>query len=556
MAKGTTSKTARRQEQPAAKPQRKANGGSDRAAFARRPENIGKMQVSQPQTGAEYLESLRDGREVFIYGERVDDVTTHPAFRNTARMVARLYDALHDPKRKKKLLLPTDTGNGGMTHAFFKAPKTVRRSARRPRRHRRMGAHDLWLDGPLAGLQGGVSRHARRQLEHFYDPYQDNARRWYKFSQERVPFINHAIIHPPVDRDRPPNEVSDVCCHVEKETDAGLIISGAKVVATGSVLTNYTFVAHHGLIPVQDKKFAAVFMLPTNSPGVKFICRTSYEMTSTVMGSPFDYPLSSRLDENDAVFIMDKVLVPWENVFVYGDIEKANNFFPRTGFLPRFVVHGCTRLAVKLDFIAGLLLKATEAAGTKDYRGVQANVGEVIAWRNLFWGLSDAMVRDPKPWIGDYVLPNMDPGNAYQIIATMAYTRVKYLIEQTVASGLIYLNSHALDFKNPEIRPYLDQYLRGSNGYKAEERVKLLKLLWDCLASEFGGRHELYEINYGGSTEEIRRYCLFGAQASGNADKFKGFAEECMAEYDLDGWKVPDLSDPGELSYHVMRGTK
>jgi aromatic ring hydroxylase len=296
-----------------------------------------------------------------------------------------------------------------------------------------------------------------------------------------------------------------------------------------------------------------VFMVPTNTPGVKFICRTSYEMSATAMGSPFDYPLSSRLDENDAVFILDRVLVPWENVFVYGDVEKANNFFPRTGFLPRFVVHGCTRLAVKLDFICGLLLKATEAAGTKDYRGVQANVGEVIAWRNLFWGLSDAMVRDPRPWIGDYLLPNMDPGNAYQIIATMAYTRIKYLIEQTVASGLIYLNSHARDFKNPEIRPYLEQYLRGSNGYKAEERVKLLKLLWDCLASEFGGRHELYEINYGGSTEEIRRYCLFGAQAAGNADRFKGFAEECMAEYGIDGWRVPDLTDPGELSYHVLR---
>ena len=242
-------------------------------------------------------------------------------------------------------------------------------------------------------------------------------------------------------------------CHVEKETDAGLVVSGAKVVATGSVLTNYTFVAHHGLIPLQDKNFAAVFMLPTNAPGAKFICRTSYEMTATVMGSPFDYPLSSRLDENDAIFILDKVLVPWENVFVYGDVEKANNFFPRTGFLPRFVVHGCTRLAVKLDFIGGLLLKAVEASGTKDYRGVQANVGEVIAWRNLFWGLSDAMVRDPKPWIGDYVLPNMDPGNAYQIIATMAYTKVKYIIEQTVASGLIYLNSHARDFQEPRNPP-------------------------------------------------------------------------------------------------------
>src|SRR5262249_56425544 len=114
-------------------------------------------------------------------------------------------------------------------------------------------------------------------------------------------------------------------------------------------------------------------------------------------------------------------------------------------------------------------------------------------------------------------LPNIDPGNAYQIIATMAYTRIKYLIEQTVASGLIYLNSHARDFENPEIRPYLEQYLRGANGYKAEERVKLLKLLWDCMATEFGGRHELYEINYGGSTQEIRPHSLFCLPASRHA---------------------------------------
>ena len=342
--------------------------------------------VTTPQTGAEYLDSLRDDRAVYIYGERVKDVTTHPAFRNTSRMVARLFDAMHDKKHADKIMVPTDTGNGGKTHAFFKAPKSIDdllagRSAIAEWARLSYG----WLGRSpdyKASFLATLGANAK-----FYDPYSDNARRWYKFSQERVPFVNHAIIHPPVDRDRPPNEVADVCCHVDKETDAGIVVSGAKVVATGSVLTNYTFVAHHGLIPVQDKKFAVVFMVPTNHPGVKFICRTSYEMTSTVMGSPFDYPLSSRIDENDAVFILDKVLVPWENVFVYNDLEKANNFFPRTGFLPRFVVHGCTRLAVKLDFIAGLLLKAVEASGTKDYRGVQANVGEVIAWRNLFWAL-------------------------------------------------------------------------------------------------------------------------------------------------------------------------
>jgi 4-hydroxyphenylacetate 3-monooxygenase len=529
-----------------------AIGVKGRQTAANAPEAIGAVRSERPQTGEDYLESLRDGREVYIYGERVEDVTEHPAFRNTARMTARLFDALHDPERAPRLLLPTDTGSGGQTHAFFKAPTSLAESiAGRDAiaEWQRitfgwMGRSPDYKAAFLATLGANAD---------FYDPWQENARRWYRFSQERVPFINHAIIHPPVDRDRPPNEVADVCCHVEKETDGGLVVSGAKVVATGSVLTNYTFVAHHGLIPLQDKNFALVFMIPTSAPGAKLICRTSYEMTAAVMASPFDQPLSSRLDENDAVFIMDEVFVPWENVFVFADIDKANNFFPRTGFLPRFVVHGCTRLAVKLDFIAGLLLKATEAAGTKDYRGVQANIGEVIAWRNLFWALSDAMVRDPRPWIDPYLLPNMDPGNAYQIIATMAYSKVKYIIEQTVASGLIYLNSHARDFANPAIRPYLDRYLRGSNGYTALERVKLMKLLWDCLGTEFGGRHELYEINYGGSTEEIRRYCLFGAQANGNAEKFRGFAEQCMEEYDLDGWRVPDLLDPDALSFHRRR---
>ena len=524
----------------------------DKVAFAADPATTGKIKVSTPMNGEQFLESLRDGREIYIYGERVKDVTTHPAFRNTARMVARLYDALHDPKHKDKLLVPTDTGNGGMTHAYFKAPKNVAESvAGRDAIAEWAKITYGWLGRApdyKAAFLGTLGANAD-----FYDPWQENAKRWYQFSQERVPFVNHAIIHPPVDRNRPPNEVGDVCCHVEKETDAGIIVSGAKVVATGSALTNYTFVAHHGLIPVQDKNFAAIFMIPTNAPGVKLICRTSYEMTSTAMGSPFDYPLSSRIDENDAVFILDKVLIPWENVFCYGDVEKANNFFPRTGFLPRALLHGCTRLAVKLDFIAGLLLKAVEATGTKDFRGVQANVGEVLVWRNLFWGLSEAMVRNPKPWIGEYLLPDIEPAGAYQIVSTMAYTKVKYIIEQTVASGLIYLNSSARDFKNPEIRPYIDKYMRGSNGYDAEGRVKLLKLLWDAIGTEFGGRHELYEINYGGSTEEIRRYVLFGAMAGGTAKNLQGFAEQCMAEYDLDGWKVPDLIDPDELSYHVIR---
>lgn len=289
--------------------------------------------ITQPLTGAEYLESLRDRREVYVYGERVTDVTTHPAFRNTARSIARLYDALYDPVRREVITTPTDTGSDGVTHKFFRYPRTVEDCV-----------GDLEAIAEWARLgYGWLGRSPDYKAAFlatlganadFYHPYQDNARRWYREAQERVLYWNHAIIHPPVDRNRPPEEVSDVFMHVESERDDGIVVSGAKVVATGSALTHFNFIAHYGPIPVQKKEYALVCAVSMDTPGVKLICRPSYEMTAEVMGTPFDYPLSSRLDENDAIFIFDQVLVPWENVFVYGDTEKANNFFPQTGFIP------------------------------------------------------------------------------------------------------------------------------------------------------------------------------------------------------------------------------
>src|SRR6478609_4039450 len=185
----------------------------DKIAFARKPESIRNISVPKPMNGAEFLESLRDDREIYIYGERVKDVTTHPAFRNTVRMVARLYDAMHDPKHTKKLMVPTDTGNGGMNQGYFKSPKNVAESvAGRDAIAEWARIGYGWMGRApdyKAAFLGTLGANAD-----FYDPYQDNAKRWYRYSQERIPFVNHAIIHPPVDRDRPPNEVADVCVHI------------------------------------------------------------------------------------------------------------------------------------------------------------------------------------------------------------------------------------------------------------------------------------------------------------------------------------------------------
>jgi 4-hydroxyphenylacetate 3-monooxygenase len=508
--------------------------------------------TTRPLTGQEYLESLRDGREIWLYGERVDDVTTHPAFRNTARMVARLYDALHDPATKDVLTTETDTGSGGYTHRFFRAPKTA---------EEQLAARDAIAAWARIGygFLGRAPDYKAAFLatlganSDFYKPYDANARAWYQRAQEQVLFLNHAIIHPPVDRDRPIHERAEACVHVVDEKDNGIVVSGAKVVATGSALTNATFVAHNGLIPLQDKRYACIFMVPMNAPGVKLISRASYENTAAVMGTPFDYPLSSRLDENDAIFVLDNALIPWEDVFVYGDVELANNFFPQTGFLPRALMHGCTRLAVKLEMLAGLMMKALDATGTKDYRGQQVRTGEVIAYRNLFWSLSEAMARNPTPWVNGAVLPDIQAGTAFWTFGPTFFPIVKNLIEQSVASGLIYLNSSAKDFQNPELRPYLDKYLRGTNGYDSVERVKLMKLLWDSIGSEFGGRGELYEINWAGSTEETRISTMGISQAIGLADRMKAMVDACLAEYDLDGWTAHDLINPDDVS-RLRRG--
>jgi 4-hydroxyphenylacetate 3-monooxygenase len=501
----------------------------------------------RPMTGDEYIESLRDGREVWLHGERVADVTTHPAFRNAVRSTARLYDALWDPARADVLQAPTSTGNGGFTHPFFRPPTSVEDmvadQAAIAEWARMMHGFMGRTPDYKAGLYGGMELNMN-----FFAPYEQNARAWHRLMQERIPYTAHAIVNPPVDRNLPPDEVGDVFMHVEDETDNGLIVSGAKVVATNVPLTNYCFVGYLGA-PLKSKDMAVVFTIGLDTPGVKIIARTSYELAAATHGGPFDYPLSSRLDENDAIFILDRALVPWENVLVHGDTEKAGTWaVGDSGQGNRIWFHGATRLAVKIDLICGLLLEAIKINGTDSFRGVQARVGEVIGYRNLFWGLSDAMARTPEPWLEGHVLPDLDSAIAYRLFSANAIPVIKNLVEASLGSALIYLNGHAKDFKSPELRPLLDRYLRGSNGYSAEQRVKTLKMLWETIGSEFAGRNELYERSYTGSEEDARVQTMtWFSEARGLNSRMRGYAEEAMAEYDLDGWTVPDMINPDDL---------
>ena len=501
----------------------------------------------RPFTGAEFLETLRDGREVYIYGERVDDVTTHPAFRNSAASVAILYDALHDKAQQDVLCAPTDTGSGGFTHKYFKAAHSreeviAQRDAIAAWARLSYG----WM-GRSPDYKAAFLNTLGANAE-FYGKFADNARAWHKRGQEAVLYLNHALVNPPIDRAKPVEQVKDVYITVQKETDAGIYVSGAKVVATNSALTQYNFLGQNMGQEITDPAMVVMFIAPMNTPGIKLICRPSYEFAAAATGSPWDYPLTSRFDENDAIFIFDNAFIPWENVIIHRDFEKLKNFYPQSGFFNGFTLQGCTRLAVKLDFIIGLLVKAARATGVDSFRGVQVQIGEVIGWRNLFWSLTDAMACNPVPWVNGAVLPNPRGSASYRLFMTEAYPAIRRIIEQVIASGLIYLPSHSRDFKNPDIDKYLARYVRGSNGIDYKERIKIMKLLWDAVGTEFGARHELYEMNYSGSNELIRVFQMQQAQGNGSLKEMEALADKCMADYDENGWIHPAYIDGRDIS--------
>jgi 4-hydroxyphenylacetate 3-monooxygenase len=494
--------------------------------------SLGKTGI--PLTGREYLQSLDDGREAWIYGKRVSNVAEHPAFRNTARMVARLYDALHDPLRKACLTYPTE---GGYTHRFYLPAKTVEEQiAQRDAIADWQRSVYGWMGrspdycGAIIGALGANGP--------FYQRFKENARNWYEKACERTWYFTFGIQNPPIDKGGP--ESSGVHLRVVKENDAGVCVSGVKVVCTSAVLSHYVYISHEAAEPIN-------FIVPASTPGLKLLCRVSNEYRAGVLGSPFDYPLSSRFDENDSILVFDNVFIPWENVLAYKLNYPLDPAYTDR-FIERNELHGITRFAVKMDFLVGLLARGLSITGASREHGVRALIGEVVAWRNIFWAQSDAIARSATPWHGG-VAPDPNVAFAGSVLQQTAIPRIRSIIEQAIGSGFIYLNSHTSDFKAPEIRGYLDKYLRGTDDRDlAEERVKVMKALWDALGTEFGGRHELFEISYHGNSMTTRIRNLQAAFDTGNLQRFADFAKSAMDEYDLDGWTVPDLINPDDIS--------
>lgn len=480
-------------------------------------------------TGAEYLESLRDGRNVYIDGERVRDVTTHPAFRNSALSVGRLYDALHSDS---DVLTGVDA-LGTRTHKFFKPSRSVQDlvEARDAIAHWQRLSYGFLGRTPdyKASFMAGLSVTAD-----YYGPFADTATRWYREFTEKTLYLNHVIINPPINRKAPIHTQREELIHVVRETDGGIIVSGAKMLATGSVVTHASFVAPVAsavLEPGKAEDFALVFFVRMNNPKAHLICRAPFGTRA-----PFDQPLASRFDENDAVLVLDEAFIPWEDVLVYRDITRATQFYAKSGFPNLYNFQSGIRLATKLEFMTGLFSRAVRANGTDEFRGVQAALGELLTMRNTLWALVSAMAYDPEPGAGGTVVPRLTHATAVRMMNAQVWARVHELFETHLGGSPIVVPSSHRDLQSPELRPLIDRFYHGAD-CAALERVKLLKLAWDAIGSEFGGRDELYERNFSGNGEQVRLDALRWGNRSGALQRCEALVQECMDDYDLDGWK-------------------
>lgn len=449
------------------------------------------------KTGREHLESLRDGRSVFIDSERVSDVTTHAAFRQSARSAARLYDYQADPENLKQMTFLSPT-SGRQVNRLWELPRNLDQLVARRKALQAwaeatcgmIGRSPDHVGSSLAGMYMG-----RRVFEK-YDPKRAKALvDYFEYARDNDLYLSYVIINPQADRSKAtadqPGE--DLVARVVDEDSEGITLRGAKMLGTSAVFANEIMVSGFFGLQAGEEEFAFTAMVPMNAKGLKAFSRKSYEAAAVSM---FDNPLSSQFDENDAIIYFEDVKIPWDRVLVLKDVQMAQAQWHETRAHVYQNYQCQIRLMVKLRFLLGIARKIAEVNGIINYPQVRDSLGLLAAKATSVEAMVTAMEAAGEQF-HEYYVPNRSILAAAQVMSQQMYPEIVEAIRILAGGGLIMLPSAASDFDNPEFARIIDKTQRSSI-VTPVERVKLFKLAWDAIGSEFGSRHLQYEIFYSG----------------------------------------------------------
>lgn len=450
------------------------------------------------KSGRDHTESLRDGREIYIDGARVEDVTTHPAFRNLVRSVAKLFDYASAPENRD--LMTFATPEGGRANRIWQLPTSYEDMCER------RGALEAWT-ALHAGFMGRAPDHVASCIAGMYmglpqfEAYNPERAKaladYYRYARDNDLYLTYVIINPQADRSKAASEQADpfLTAGMVERDDEGLIIRGAKMLATGGVVANEVFVSCIQPLRPGDERYALSFAIPMNTKGLKILSRKSYEESAH---SVFDNPLSSRFDENDAVLYFDDVRVPWSRVFIDGDIEMCQKQFHATPAHVHQNHQAMVRLMVKTRFLVGLAHRTAETNGITQFPQVREMLGQLAAEAGMVEALVVAMEAKGMK-AGPYFVPDRHMLYSAQTLTQQLYPKILSTLRELAGGGLIMLPSSIDDFANAELSALIDK-TQQSPAASSRERVKFYKLAWDAVGSEFGSRHHQYEMFYAGAT--------------------------------------------------------
>jgi 4-hydroxyphenylacetate 3-monooxygenase len=441
------------------------------------------------RTGRQYLDSIRDGREVYIDGERVADVTQHPSFRPLVDIRARIYDMQHEAVTRNILSYQ----DGAERHAIAnKLPMTQQ---------------DWWdkrraTDAVLDDIGGVVTRVGDETIGEMWSLYdgQDvlnevdpqfsvNIRRHIQAVLQADPFHVSANTDPKGDRSKPPQEQDpDMLLHVVKETDTGIIVRGAKY-ETAAAYANQAFtkptIANWGSAALSD--YAVGFVCDLGSPNLKFICRTGFAGRAPAA----DYPLANKFDEIDALVIFDNVLIPWENVLFYRH-TKAASFIRAT--LHRYSAFAFVQRIQKFaDMMIGAALFNARQTGLEKQQAVQEKLAKLAVYREGINAHLTASVALAEKSPSGLLMPNQSLLYTGRVLACSQLHEMMHVARE-LCGGQICVTPDLSAFESPHTKPWLDKYYSVNEDWLAEDRRKLLAFARDLLNSDYAGHRLTFQL--------------------------------------------------------------
>ena len=447
------------------------------------------------RTGSQFLDGLRrTKREIWVDGERIEDVTSHPKLRGGAESLAAIFDRQH-AYAADCLFAHPDTGHP--TNVSHMIPRS-----RDELWHRHAGLVRL-SEGSM-GIMGRTPDYMNMKFAAFASapgvwagPDGRNERgaqnlvNFQRYLADADISLTHTIIQPTTDKRTDAKVIGNkVTVRKVGETREGIVVRGARVLATLAPFADEQTVYPGQPIPAGATEYAVAFAIPLDTPGLKFLCRDS---VSAPDADPFDKPLSSRFDEQDAFCIFDDVVVPWDRLFIDGDVEIYNSM-RQTGYAINMTTQSTIRALTKLEFAYGLAARMAELIG--DYSPATTEMlGEMACYvrmtaNALELSLEQAWQREDGVWF-----PNGAALEPMRAMLAVWMPRVAEIITLIGSHNLLTTPSKA-QLDDPKLRPLIDEMLHGADGATADERAAVFRLAWDFVGSSLGGRGFLYERFY------------------------------------------------------------